>query len=748
MNTSIVDNYLGWVEELCQLNTNIRKQTIIIAGPVNSGKSTLVNTLLGQDICPVEAAPSSFFPVYFNYSGTPSAAITNRGKTNKLPVSMAINQLKSKRKLSLPQSAVISLPSGTLKWCSLIDTPGIGYSKETDAEILELMSKADGILFLFHQRGIDTTTKHFLSQLTAKGIQGWISFWINTNTGNIDGTSLTETGQALKPLFPGKSEVYAINASERHSTDLLYSFLLYKVFEQNIRQIEDSLALQDEHMAKKIEKVSKINNDESFLIKYWEVFEEARTITSTWKALKELPLVYGSILNSLRSNTKRLALSHFTNAQNKPIDSIYTGTLGKAFEIIKEISSNQELSTFLDRLVLKAEIKKLEEKSQVMLTGPFSTGKTTFLNALLGEKLLPAEDKATTSCLVKLKYGTKKTAVVEYLYRAEFFPLRFEDGKYSINREEMLAVTEILEDPYLRSLISLCQTRQNGFYKKITLEQAIESLKLLNHYLNKTINISRIDDRATKVPLFSRRVNPSALPVAAIDSIRFTLGRVERQSFNLDDERQLIGFHRALTPPGSYLIDKVEIRHPSPNLKLAEFIDTPGLDSIHTRHLERTAATLKFGDMALVFLHAKHLLADGNQGHLDIIRQLTSQTPVFFVINFADTISEKEREKVSLYLRQKMARAGDSNKILPYPQVYVISALNALHKQDEGYERLMRRIRKKSEEQEQSKVFQSVELIKKSLESVIKYKEATEQARQTALHYLEELERLQKYYFK
>lgn len=746
MNT--VAEYINRVKVLCDLDADRETPAIYIAGPVNSGKSTLVNNLLEQRICPDDASPSTLFPVYFGYSETPSAWKTVKGRSVQLPDRELREVLRNRKRSSAPERADVFLPSGILRWCSLVDTPGIGLSPEVNARIRDCLTGAGGIVFIFHQRGIEAETHRFLTELAAAGIKGWISFWVNANVGLIDGTSLTETAHALRTIFPGRAEVYAINTRDPASTGLISLYLQVKALESSVRAIDSRLSRRDRLIPSLVERASILENDERFLLKFWEVFEEAEMINSGRQAVRDLPLIHGSLVNMLRTGTGRLTAESTAASALKKASRTSPGPREKIASLIGKIQSDRDLARHGDKSLLKNAAVRLGEKYRVMVAGPFSTGKTTFLNALLGETLLPAEDRATTSCVVRAGYGSEKSATVEYLFRAEFYPVCSRGGKHTLDRQEMLAITRILDNPPLRELVGECQVCRNGIYKNVPLSQLGDILDEICRSCGRNEGSDKHLEKAPRVPLFSRRMAAGSPP--GVTAVRFTLGGPDRLVFPLDDDRQRLAFYRSISPPGSFLVDSVTISYPSPNLALADFIDTPGLDSLHKRHHERAAGVLASGDLALVFLHAKHVLAGGVPEQITTIRNLASNIPVIYVINFADTVSDTDREKVSLYVRQKMGRETGSKEIMPYPQVYTISALNALRLGDEGFDRLMRRVRKKIEEIEARKIAGVAGDISSWLEQISDPagpKNIPERVRQAARRYLGEMERLQRIFF-
>src|ERR1700750_3249003 len=60
-------------------------------------------------------------------------------------------------------------------------------------------------------------------------------------------------------------------------------------------------------------------------------------------------------------------------------------------------------------------VKKLEEdRFHLVVVGEFNHGKSTFVNALLGERVLPVGVTPTTAAIQQLKYAEKPEAMVVF----------------------------------------------------------------------------------------------------------------------------------------------------------------------------------------------------------------------------------------------------------------------------------------------------------------------------------------------
>ena len=85
------------------------------------------------------------------------------------------------------------------------------------------------------------------------------------------------------------------------------------------------------------------------------------------------------------------------------------GMLGEASEVIADLNMQQ----FRDNL------KKLSDKVQndsfkVQIVGTFKNGKSTFINSLLGEEVLPAYALPCTAVVNEVKWGEEKKAIVHF----------------------------------------------------------------------------------------------------------------------------------------------------------------------------------------------------------------------------------------------------------------------------------------------------------------------------------------------
>ena len=112
-------------------------------------------------------------------------------------------------------------------------------------------------------------------------------------------------------------------------------------------------------------------------------------------------------------------LSALSTTLEEYLDLSRIGTVGE---------SDKVDSTFSD--IVSAHKTQIEEnKFTILVLGEFSCGKSTFLNALIGEKILPVSVKPTTATINEINYGDEKGARLHFWGPMDDFGNEIAPGK-------------------------------------------------------------------------------------------------------------------------------------------------------------------------------------------------------------------------------------------------------------------------------------------------------------------------------
>ncbi len=144
----------SWVDRLDQ-----PKVRVVVVGPFNQGKSTLVNTVVGAPVCPVDDISMTAIPIIIEYGPAAEAVLTfdvpGENRTSRVPID--INDMRkhvmdhAASKGSLDGGKIqVALPAEPLRnGLVMIDTPGVGSSVARHAvTTLALLPSADALVVL------------------------------------------------------------------------------------------------------------------------------------------------------------------------------------------------------------------------------------------------------------------------------------------------------------------------------------------------------------------------------------------------------------------------------------------------------------------------------------------------------------------------------------------------------------------------------------------------------------------------
>lgn len=300
---------------------------------------------------------------------------------------------------------------------------------------------------------------------------------------------------------------------------------------------------------------------------------------------------------------------------------------------VEPIDGFEEVSAYL-----KNKVARLEEKDfTIALFGAFSAGKSSFSNALMGQKVLPVSPNPTTAAINKIRPVSPdhphETADVVLKTPAQ--------------------MTEDIIASY--GAIGVTVTSLDDAFEKA--QQALD-VELVDERLH--VHKSFVRAFREGYPLFKDKLGTTVR--ANYEEFEQFVAQENRSCFvdNID-----FYFDCALTRMGVTLVD------------------TPGADSINARHTGVAFEYIRNADAILFITYYNHAFARADREfliQLGRVKDAFELDKMFFVVNAIDLASDdEERDAVIEYVRGELLRFG-----IRKPRLFGISSLLALKEKVEG----------------------------------------------------------------
>lgn len=693
-----VNQFIRGVESLYDLLEPDKKPCVTVLGSFNSGKSTLVNGLLGVEVSPVGVVPTTDCLVILDYGRV------FRARYNGIRQNLSfehMEQLHSFLRSGLKKPAgriFIEYPSPLLKKCRLVDTPGIDSSYEAGLLAEQAATEADQVIYLFHQRGIEDLNRLFLYKLAKvwkKKDLNMLSFWLNCNRGLNDGSSLESTRGVLREIFMSPVRCNTINTHNPASLEAVNLFLQANLARHTCRQAFKLLKKLDNELPGQINKAVRMKDDLVFLSEFWKAQETSQLILESGKLLNSLPSVSSKIEHILETAN----LINLGEAHKKPGGQVYRPKTtsvatcrNKLLALTGDLLAEKTIKNLIDFAAVEniaCEIRA--ERFTVALLGGFSTGKTTFLNALLKENLFPTADGPTTTAVTRITYGPCKKATIHFPLQITMSICEQVQDKYGVYREQLQALERWLAPG--SSDVAYVESSSEGSFQLLDRQEALKQVSQIKEYFAAGCFSQTATNR--RVPGIFRLISPKAYKKTSFpEQIRVTFRDARVSEFDLSSESGREQFRKTLGPENMFRIEQVVVEHPSEYLRHADFLDTPGLDWIQKHHYQKTSSLIRHCNTFLIFLNGKHILNQMDQQNFKILFTNDPGTDFkflppqekgkyFFVINFADTLNFAEQEAVCNFVRRNLGTpTGIYTPASGAPNIFLISALRAFSGDD------------------------------------------------------------------
>ena len=277
-------------------------------------------------------------------------------------------------------------------------------------------------------------------------------------------------------------------------------------------------------------------------------------------------------------------------------------------------------------LIKKA--RKLTDKSYtVALFGAFSAGKSSFANALIGEKILPSSPNPTTATLNRIcpvsEEHVHKTAMIHYKTEEELL----EDLNHSLSffGEQAFSLRDCLQIISAGKLFrrESAETKPHALFLRAVLKGETE-LSYLG--MQREVTLGEYEDMV---------VNESKAAFIASISLYYDC---------------------ALTREGITLVD------------------TPGADSINARHTGVAFQYMKAADAILYVTYYNHAFSKADREfliQLGRVKDVFEMDKMFFLLNASDLAEDNQELRTVLdHVKKQLQQYG-----IRYPALYPVSSL-------------------------------------------------------------------------
>ncbi|WP_106497509.1 dynamin family protein [Lentibacillus sp. Marseille-P4043] len=298
-------------------------------------------------------------------------------------------------------------------------------------------------------------------------------------------------------------------------------------------------------------------------------------------------------------------------------------------QTIQTLSSVSGFQTIVDEL--KTKQQQLANRTYtIALFGAFSAGKSSFANALLGERVLPVSPNPTTAAINRICPTTEKhghgTVIVQMKKATDLYDdLRTITKHFSPTAGDLAGLLQWIKENDIHESEDLQQMYQS--YLRAMVTGYPENKDLIGEQVTVTI-----DD-------FSRYVSDEtkACFVESID----------------------LYYDCSITKQGITLVD------------------TPGADSVNSRHTNVAFDYIKYADAILYVTYYNHALSRADKDflmQLGRVKDAFQLDKMFFIVNAADLAKdENELNLVTDYVEEQLIQLG-----IRFPKLFPVSSKQAL----------------------------------------------------------------------
>ncbi len=287
---------------------------------------------------------------------------------------------------------------------------------------------------------------------------------------------------------------------------------------------------------------------------------------------------------------------------------------------------------------LKEKADRLDHKGfTVALFGAFSAGKSSFANALIGERVLPVSPNPMTAAINKIKPVNES----------------YSHGTVLIKLKE----------------------------ERVMLEEVNHALKLFDFHGES------LADARTKI----EKLNEQLGQQGAAEKTNYAFLQAFTRGYTAFSEQLGTILKKTITEFSDYVaveekscfVEWIDLYYDCPLTRSGiTLVDTPGADSINARHTGVAFDFIKNSDAILFVTYYNHAFSKADREfliQLGRVKDSFQLDKMFFMINAIDLAdNEEEKETVTLYVHEQLIKYGVRN-----PHLYPLSSLQALKEKEE-----------------------------------------------------------------
>ncbi|WP_456279582.1 dynamin family protein [Bacillus sp. K7] len=433
--------------------------------------------------------------------------------------------------------------------------------------------------------------------------------------------------------------------AKREAADIIkaISAMVKESVTKDMQTVNERLIQESEKLAILQEQAGLENNAREKADRICAIWEDEsacpRNIETDWFKTKKKTVAAPEQIRNQSQQTRQRNIKPEIMEQERPLqDQI------KRFRILSDLLGgynmlSKQTSAFQQR------INRLEErKFTLALFGGFSSGKSSFANALVGERVLPSSPTPTTATINKITKPTNgsidKTADVVF---------KTEDDITA----EILQLTGIKEEPTGRSFTE----KWEKAIKKSRLQE--EHVKLISNFL------------------------------LAYEKVQPYIQEQKTLTIPLSDLKPYVAEEAT-----ACAVKEVTVYYTCPlTEKGITIVDTPGASSMNKRHTELAFQYMKDADAFFYMTYYQHSFSKGDRSFLQklgLVKESLSMDKMFFVINAADLAKDRtELETVTDYVSAELVKEGIHD-----PQLFTVSSKEELQRKQESFYNQFPKVRK------------------------------------------------------